>query len=115
MAKEYSLGGILFTVGLILAAIIAVFSYANTPTWAIITIALLGLIVGLLNVKDSEMQMFLIASITFLISFQALSNVFTTLALGWQAIASFFDLMSLFVAPAAAVVAVKSLFKLARD
>ena len=114
MAKEYSLGGILFTVGLILAAIIAIFSTAQTPTWSVITIAVIGLIVGLLNIKESETQIFLVASITFLISFQALSNIFTTIALGWKAIGVFFGLMSLFVAPAAAVVAIKAIFKLAR-
>ena len=104
-----------FIIGLVLAVIISIMSAASTPMWAVLTLAVLGLIVGLLNVTDKEVQMFLIAAIAFLMSFQALSNVFTTLTLGWNAIGTFFNLISAFMAPAAAIVAVIALFKLAKD
>lgn len=110
-----SIGSIAFIVGLVLAAIIALFSAVTIPAWAIIVMAILGVIVGILNVADKEIMLFLVASITFLISFQALSSVFTTLFLGWSAVGAFFSLMNVFVAPAAAIVAIVALFKIAKD
>jgi len=115
MAKKIKFGGIAFIVGLVLAALISIFSANNVPAWAVGLIAAIGLIVGLMNIQEGEMQMFLIASITFLISFQSLSNVLGALALGWGAVSTFFDLMSVFVAPAAAVVALMALYNLAKD
>jgi len=58
---------------------------------------------------------FLIASIAFLLSFQALGAVLEALAFGWNAVSAFFNLLVIFVAPAAAIVAVKALFRLAKD
>ena len=56
-----------FIGGLIIAAGIAIFSSSSTPTWAVPVIAILGLIVGFLNVSESEVKMYLIASIAFLL------------------------------------------------
>ena len=109
------LGGIAFVVGLILAALIALFSATAAPVWAVFTLGILGLLVGLLNIADKETITYLVASITFLLSFQALSDIITGLAFGWDSIAAFFALMVVFVAPAAAVVAVKALFDVSRD
>lgn len=110
-----SFGGIVFIIGLVLAAIIAVVSAAAPPIWAIYVLAIIGIIVGLLNITDKEIMLFLIAAIAFLISFNSLSEVFTLLAFGWDAVAIFFSLMSVFVAPAAAVVAIKALYQLTKD
>lgn len=108
------IGGAAFIIGLLLAAIIAIF-VTGTPTWVVILLAVLGIIVGLLNVTDREVLLFLVGSLVFLMSFQALGAVFQTLALGWDAVSQFFNLMVVFVAPAAAIVAVKALFAIARD
>ncbi len=113
--RSFKLGVWAFIIGLILAIIIAIVSGSTTPQWAIIVLAILGIIVGLLNVSAAEVQKFLIAAIAFLLSFNALGNVLTTLAGGWGGIGTFFNLLSIFMAPAAAVVAVKALFALARD
>lgn len=110
-----SMGGIVFIIGLVLAALIAVFSSTATPVWAIYLLAILGIIVGLMNITDREIKLFLIASIAFLISFTALSNVFTVVAFGWSAVSVFFSLLNVFVAPATAVVAIKALYSLAKD
>jgi hypothetical protein len=109
------LGSIAFIVGLVLAAIIAIFSSASVPVWAIIVMAILGLIVGLLNIGDKEVMLFLVAAITFLISFQALSSVFTIITFGWAGVSTFFSLMNVFIAPAASVVAFIALVKLIKD
>ena len=110
-----SFGGIAFIIGLVLAAMIAVFGSIDTAPWAVYILAVLGLIVGLLNISDKEIVLFLVASIAFLISFSALSTVFTVLALGWDAVSSFFSLMNVFVAPATAIVAIKALYKVTKN
>ena len=104
-----------FIIGLVLAVALSLFSATNTPAWAVVTLAVLGLVVGLFNITDKEVSTFLIASVAFLVSFQSLSAVFTTLTLGWEAVGVFFKLVTAFIAPAAAIVAVIALFKLAKD
>lgn len=108
-------GGIAFLAGLVIAIIIALFSAGMVPTWAAIVLAILGLVVGLLNITDREVQLFLVASIAFLITFQVLGSVITTLAFGWESVSAFFHLLSIFVAPAAGVVAIKALFQVAKE
>lgn len=90
-------------------------SGTNAPVWAIFVLAVIGLIVGLINVSGKETNKFLIASIAFLLSFQALSALFTVMAAGWAAVGAFFGLLIVFIAPAAAIVAIKALFTLAKD
>ena len=112
MAKSgIKLGFWAFLIGLILAVIISIFSAASTPSWAIWVLAILGLIVGLFNVTGKEVQIFLIAAVAFVVSFQSLSVVY----LGWAVVSTFFSLMSAFIAPAAAIVAIIALFKIAKD
>jgi len=103
-----------FVSGLLLAIVVAILGL-NAPGVAIFIMAVLGIIVGLVNVADKEVQLFLVASIAFLLSFQALASVFRVLALGWEGAAAFFGLLSVFIAPAAAIVALKALYKVAKD
>ena len=109
------MGGLVFIIGLVLAVLIGIFSAANVPQWAIYVMAILGILVGLLNVQDKEVMMFLVAALAFMLSFQSLSNVIESLLAGWKAVGAFFVLMNVFVAPAAAVVAVKAVYNLAKD
>lgn len=103
-----------FMIGLIMAILIALLA-PTAPSWAVIVLTILGIIVGLLNVSAKEVEKFLVAAIAFLLSFQSLSNVFMTMLGGWVAIGNFFNLISVFMAPAAAVVAIKALYNLARN
>lgn len=102
-----------FAVGLILAVVVAV--VGSESPWAIFAIAVFGVIAGLLNVTDKEVQTFLIAAIAFLLSANALGVVFTQAAFGWAPIGKFFSLLSVFFAPAAAIVAVKALYNITKD
>lgn len=112
---NFKLGAWAFIIGLILAIIVAIISGGTTPEWAVIVLAILGIIVGLLNVKSSEVQKFLVAAIAFLLSFSALGTILTKIALNWAAIGAFFNLLSIFMASAAAVVAIKALFTVAKN
>ncbi|MFH1401230.1 MAG: hypothetical protein ABIH41_06970 [Nanoarchaeota archaeon] len=98
-----------------MAVVIALFSGSSPPSWASWVLAGLGIIVGLLNVTDKETTTFLVASIAFLVSFGSLSSVLSGVLFGWTAIGAFFDLMVIFVAPGAAIVAVKAIFSIAKN
>ncbi len=100
MAKgKFNLGAWAFVIGLFLAVILAFLVGTNTPDWAIFVLAVVGIIVGILNVTGKEVQKFLVAAIAFLLSFQALSAVFTDALAGWTAVGTFFSLLSIFIAP----------------
>jgi len=106
-----------FIIGLILAVIIAIFSTQKTPAWVLAVLAVLGLIVGFLNVTKEESVPFLVASLAFLVSFQSLAATLSivTFEVISKQLATFFQLLSVFIAPAAAIVAVIALFHIARD
>jgi len=79
----------------------------STITW---TLVILGLIVGLLNVKGKETQEFLVATIALLIvgSAGALPSLGLT-------VTSILSNLVAFVAPAALIVSLKALWELAED
>ena len=104
-----------FMLGLILAIIVAIVGAEATPAWAIVLLSLVGIVVGLLNIGDREVQLFLIAGIGFLLSFQALAAVLQTVTLGWTGAAVFFGLLSVFIAPATAIVGLRALYNVAKD
>jgi hypothetical protein len=113
----FKLGAWAFIIGLVLAIIIAVWSGLNktaTPPWAVILLAVLGIIVGLLNITGAEVQKFLVAAIAFLLSFSSLGTVLKALV-NWTGVDTFFYLLAVFIAPAAAIVAIKALFAIAKN
>lgn len=113
MAKGgVNLGVWAFVIGLILAAVIALIGQSTTESWVVITLAILGVIVGFFNVTGVEVQRFLTAAIAFLLSFSSLAVVFSGV---FTPVAEFFQLMSVFMAPAAAIVAIQALYYIARD
>lgn len=105
-----------FILGLIIAAVSA---FTGSVFWML---GILGLVVGLLNVSDRESSLYLIASLTFLMSANALSVTLTKLVTLVPVIGQWLNFIdpllaniTLFVAPGAAIVALKALYTLARD
>ncbi|MDD5086299.1 MAG: hypothetical protein PHV16_00960 [Candidatus Nanoarchaeia archaeon] len=109
---KLDIGGIAFIVGMVLAIVIALFG--TTATWVIWVLAVLGLIVGLLNVTGKESGKFLLATIAFMVTFNALSRVFEPLGSIGAFLNSFFGLLIVFVGPAAAIVALISLIHITK-
>ena len=105
-----------FVLGLIIAFVSAI---TKQVFWML---GILGVIVGLMNISDKELSVYLIASLTFLVSANALS---VTLAkvIGFMPLIEmllvFVDPllanMVLFVAPGASIVALKALYNLAKN
>lgn len=105
-----------FVLGLIIAIISAI---TKQVFWML---GILGVIVGLMNISDKELSHYLLASLTFLVSANALSVTLTK-------VVSFMPLiermlvfvdpllanMVIFVAPGASIVALKALYNLAKD
>ena len=96
-----------FIIGLVIAVLAGLFFQ---PTWAIWVLAILGVIVGLLNVTAEDTRGFLLAAIALTLSATALN----TIPLIGTALSLILPFVVAFVAGATIVVAFKELFQTAR-
>jgi len=92
-----------FIIGLVIAVLAGLFFQ---PTWAIWVLAILGVIVGLINVTAEETRGFLLASIALTLSATALN----TRPVFGRALSFVLPFVVAFVAGATIVVALKELF-----
>ncbi|MBI4045035.1 MAG: hypothetical protein HY392_04980 [Candidatus Diapherotrites archaeon] len=113
-----SIGGYAFLAGAILAVIAAVFGSvvaAWTPMIALLLV-ILGLVVGFMNVTEKEVDRFLIAAIALLaagtVNLGTIDLLIPPLGTIMQAVVRY---VAIFVAPAALVVALKSVMDIARS
>ncbi len=96
-----------FIIGLVLAGIAGLFFQ---PRWAIWVLAVLGVIVGFLNIAAEETRSFLLASIALTLSATALN----TLPVFGTAFSLVLPFVVAFVAGGMIVVALKELFQTAQ-
>ena len=97
-----------FIVGLLIAVVAGL---GFTQAWVGWVLALLGLIVGFLNIGDEETQSFLLASIALIVAANAVASLPW---IGGYATSIIANLIA-FLSAAVLVVALKSLFATARD
>lgn len=105
--KLATIGKWAFIAGLAIAVLAGLFFQ---PEWAIWVLAILGVIVGLLNITVEETQGFLLASVALTLSATALN----TLPVIGTALSYVLPFVVAFVAGATIVVALKQLFQTAR-
>ncbi len=105
--KRQFIGKWAFIVGLVLAVLAGLFFQ---PGWALWVLAILGVIVGLLNIAAEETRGFLLASIALTLSATALN----TLPVLGTALSLVLPFVVAFVAGGMIVVALKELFQTAR-
>ncbi|MEM4267300.1 MAG: hypothetical protein QXK37_00550 [Candidatus Woesearchaeota archaeon] len=116
-------GAYAFIVGVVIAVITA-FIPPNWLPMAFVALALIGLVVGFLNVTEKETKEFLMASVAMLIAlFTARSAVdmmaesFT--AIGFGAVSNYMISLlasiNMFIFPATLVVALKAIYALAKE
>jgi len=103
-----------FGAGMAIALLVAIFS-SGLETWSIGALAVLGLIVGLLNITDAEIKLYLLASIAFLLSASAMIEVFSSLGVAFRVLLTFMESVIVFVAPGAFLVSFKALYDVAKD
>jgi len=99
-----------FVVGILIAIVAGLFPKAISST--ALLLVLLGLVVGLLNIRARETTEFLVACIALLVAGGAGLNVITWANVGiyLQAVVAN---ITVFVAPAAVVVSIKAVIELA--
>ncbi len=110
------IGELAFILGVIIAVIagVAIDYLGDAAGWIPLILVILGIIVGLLNIKDKETTPFLIASIALLATgaistFKAIDSVASPLG---SILANIFGNVAVFVAPAAVIVAIVAIYNL---
>jgi hypothetical protein len=106
--KLETVGKWAFIIGLVLAVVVG---YIFQAEWVVWVLAILGVIVGLLNVTREDTERFLLAAIAFGLSVTALNTV---PGLGPH-ITNILGYVAAFVAGAVVVVALKALFQTAQQ
>ena len=104
-----------FLVGIVIAVVIGLFPVkASVAGWLVLLLVVLGLIVGLLNVTEKETTPFLVAAVALLITGTAGASLSLIPVIGGY-LQNIVEKIAVFVAPAAIVVALKSIQSLAKD
>ncbi len=98
-----------FIIGLVLAVVAGVLFEAEEGVFWVL--AILGVIVGLLNVTQAETQSFLLAAIALILSATALNLI----PIVGETISQILEYVAAFVAGAMIVVALKALFETAQQ
>ena len=102
-----------FVIGLIIAIAMAMLIPPNPFLFWVL--GALGLIVGLMNISDEEVRTYLIATIAFLVSASSLTTVLEPIPVIGMAIKPFMINIIVFIAPGAAIVALKALYMVSKD
>ena len=112
MAKKRNLvGAWAFLIGVILAVIFGFITFQSWLGWLLLV---LGIVIGLLNIADTESHPFLMAGTVLVIVVALGGSAFSSTRLGVDFLSSIFDnILNLFV-PATIVVALRSVFRMAR-
>ena len=92
-------------------------NYGNIDGWVTLVLLVLGIIIGLTNITVKEVQPFLIAAIALIVVSNAnvwipLNNVHGLL---YHWVDSILRYITAFAAPAAVIIAVKSVLQIAKD
>ncbi|MEK6830307.1 MAG: hypothetical protein AABY15_09400 [Nanoarchaeota archaeon] len=122
-AQENSLGAWAFLIGIVLAIIAGVFTRGSTDPVILIIIIMLGIIVGYF-VSENNVQIFLFASVaTVVASFAGIQGLATNVALTGitvsgveigKIIASVLTALLFLFVPATIIVALKTVFSIAK-
>lgn len=107
-AKGNVIGAWAFLIGVVIAIVIALFAVA-TPT-IIWILAVIGIIVGLLNVTDEESQPFLFSAISLLLVGALGRGAVDNVAI----LANILDSLLVIFVPATVIVAIKNVFAIAK-
>ena len=121
MASQQQIGGWAFIVGAIIAIVAGALVGAGqtgvlgtAAVWIPLVLVVLGIIVGFLNIKDKEIDKFLIASLS-LLALSASAGGMSIIPVVGIYLAAIVQQISVFIAPAALIGAVKLIQSLASE
>ena len=103
-----------FLGGLLIAVILGFMPSAISPTNTVLVLGILGIIVGLINVTEKEVGNYLVANIAFLVASDGLLTLAMVIPTVGAYLANIVSNIIAFVAPGAAIVALKSIFQIAK-
>ncbi len=108
------IGSWVLIAGVVVAVLAPIFGELNP--WLVTLLIVLGLVVGFLNITAAETQTFLLASIALVIvsGFASTSGVITQVAVIGPALGRIFGAILLLVVPATVIVALRSIYTVAR-
>ena len=105
----------LFLIGVLVALIVGLFGsfigVSLTDAWVAIVLVIIGLLVGFLNVTEKESMPFLLAGTALVVINYAASGALSALSPVQEVVKG----LSVLVVPATVVVALKTIFALAKD
>ena len=107
-SKKNTVGQWAFLIGVVIAVVLGFVPNANS-TWGIILVVL-GLVVGLLNITDSETTPFLLSGLTLIIASRFGGDAFGNISF----LGSILDNLLVIFVPATIIVAIKNVFALAK-
>jgi len=105
------LGAWAYIVGLIVATAAAIIRPAGLDNYTIIILAVFGVVVGLMNITEEEVLLFLVASLAFVMSASSVRLVLASSPF----ISTLMNGIIIFTAAGAFVVSFKALFKVAKS
>ncbi|MFH1399096.1 MAG: hypothetical protein ABIG95_03215 [Candidatus Woesearchaeota archaeon] len=98
-----------------LALFMAVILAFVQASWAVLVLAVMGLVVGFLNISQKEATTFLIASLAWMVAGNNLGAILGTLPVMGMYLEAFLSNVVTFVGPAAAVVSIMALYYISKD
>ncbi len=118
MAKGMNMamiGAWAFILGLVVAVVLGLVPTILGKTSTVLLLGLLGIIVGLLNIADKEVELYMIANIAFLAASAGLGAVLAAIPTVSGILVAIVNNVVLFVAPGAAVVALRALYDVSKE
>lgn len=110
--KMAMVGSWAFILGVVIALIAGIWPLG---TWSVTALIVVGLLVGFLNITEKETNGFLFAALVLVIVGSMGSALLKDIAVVGPRLYSVFGAVVVFVTPAALVVALKSIYSLAKD
>jgi len=108
------LGAWAFLIGVILAVIFGLF-VDLTEAWVGWVLVIIGIIVGLFNISDTEASTFLLAGVALVIVSYFGGSVFEVIRIGTLSLANVLNALLMLFVPATIIVALKSVFSIAKS
>ncbi len=117
--KSMSIGTWTFLIGVLIAIIAGIIVGMGTttdfPAWTASILVLLGLVVGFLNVTSKESSSFLLSTVALVLVSWMGGDIMGKIALVGPILGGILSAIMLLLIPAVIIVALKSIYALARD
>lgn len=105
-----------FLIGAVIALVMGAFNLpAEFAAMELILLAILGLVVGMLNITDKEKMLYLVATITMIVIFSSFSSALENVPVFNDALNKMLQNLTVFIASGGFIVALKSFLDIASE